>query len=123
MFEYIIFLGHHLYSLSVHGNCKNPVNSRNQCKKAAKSINSGNSVTKFAKFAKATGRGHDLPYGCIFYNPYGISLPNVQHYIFWNPKGAALSFDNKIQQVCYELETSFSGNIVISLLICSVSLN
>ena len=111
------FLGHHLFSLSVRGNCKNPVNSKNKCKEAAKFINSKKNVT----FTKATGKGHDLPYGCIFYTKM-INSWQAQHYIFWNPNGAALSFDDKIQQVCYELEKSFAGNIFFVFQICRIKL-
>ena len=93
-----------MFSLSVRGNCKNPVNSKNKCKEAAKFINSEKNVT----FTKAIGKGHDLPDGCIFYTKMINSWMKKQ-YIFWNPNGVALSFDDKIQQVCYELENSFAG--------------
>ena len=68
-------------------------------------------------FAKATGDGYDLPYGCIFYRK---GTQPGKFYIFWNPKGAAVSVDRRIQQVCYESETALTGNIFHGICRCVV---
>ena len=75
---------------------------------AAKFINS----QKDAIFAKATGEGNDLPYGCIFYTKWSFEagvLVSTRRYIFWNPKGGLPSLDRDVRQVCYESQNSFSG--------------
>ena len=80
-----------------------------QCREAAKFISRGEDEVTFAK---ATGDGYDLPYGCIFYQK-GIQGQPSKFYMFWNPKGAAVSVDRRIQQVCYESENALSGNIFL----------
>ena len=98
----------HVYSLSAYKNCKNPVDTREQCIAAAKFIDHEKDVI----FAKATGEGDDLPHGCIFYRKHrfvGKLLVSTQRYIFWNPKGGLLSLDEDVQQVCYESGTSSTG--------------
>ena len=62
-------------------------------------------------YAEATGDGHDLPYGCIYYRK-GARGKRPKYYIFWNPKGASLSLDPRVQQVCYESENILTGKIV-----------
>ena len=60
-------------------------------------------------FAKATGEGYDLPYGCIFYGEMKSQEWAGQNYIFWNPKGNFKSLDQDVQQICQASERSSTG--------------
>ena len=44
-----------------------------------------------ATYVVSEGNGHDLPVGCLL---------NDENLIYWNPKGVAISADEKIRQIC-----------------------
>ena len=55
------------------------------------------------------GNGADLPYGCI-----SDKVSSGSHYMYWNPKGRAISADPNIRQICHEqdsLPSSEGGKI------------
>ena len=62
-------------------------------------------------FENKTGEGIDLPSGCIS----DRSNPGI-HYVFWNPKGVAISSDTRVRSVCKESDFSYEGIFITSLL-------
>jgi hypothetical protein len=92
------------FSLSKSGKlCKHPVSSIRECKKAAKSWTN-------AVYVRATGTGHDLPYGCIAHNT------TSQHTVlYWNPGGVTVSQDPNVRQVCKEKVDLNEGTYILIL--------
>ena len=92
------------FSLSEIGNvCKLPVNSIRECKKAV------NFLPK-AVYVRATGMGHDLPYGCIAHNTI-----SQQIVIYWNPNGVTVSNDTNVRQVCNDKIDLYEGTYTLKL--------
>ena len=92
------------FSLSKLGNlCKNPVSSTRECKNAAKSW--PNTV-----YVRATGTGHDLPYGCIAHN-----TTSQQTVVYWNPSGVTVSRDPNVCQVCNDKLDLYEGRYILML--------
>ena len=101
----------HLYSLSGSGKpCKHPITDSKHCKKAANVLaNTAQQGLLLSKFVEVSGNGYDLPYGCIAElekHEWGYGYGNLS-YVYWNPRGVALSADGHIRTVCYNPETSF----------------
>ena len=86
--------------------CQSPVNNMNECYTAA-NLAKSTLLTSENK----TGQGIDLPSGCISdRSNLGI------HYVFWNPKGVALSSDSRVRSICKESDFSYEGILISSLL-------
>ena len=79
--------------------CRSPVNNMNECYNAA-NLAKSTLLTSENK----TGEGIDLPSGCIS----DRSNPGI-HYVFWNPKGAAISSDSRVRSVCKLNEYPYEG--------------
>ena len=89
--------------------CDHDVLSQNECENAAESIHTKDGVVN-GVFRVASGTGYDLPQGCIM----DSSTPNVS-FVYWNPKGVAISNDSNVQPICrdklkgiYQISTSIS---------------
>ena len=61
-----------------------------------------------------TGLGAHLPYGCI-----SDKVSSGSHYMYWNPKGRAISADPNIRQICHEQDPSPSseGSKIVFILL------
>jgi hypothetical protein len=92
------------FSLSKLGKlCKHPVSSTRECKKEAK-------VLPNAVYVRATGTGHDLPYGCIAHN-----TRSQQTVLYWNPGGVTVSQDPNVRQVCKDKVDLYEGTYILML--------
>ena len=79
---------------NVGGKCREPISDDTNCKMMANAEG-----FEGASYVNLTGDGHDLPYGCILETlPHDTAhlLPRI----YWNPKGVAVSNDERIRQVC-----------------------
>ena len=89
--------------------CQNPVNETKVCQEAA-------SLAKiqFLTEENIIGDGTDLPYGCI-----SDKVSSGSHYMYWNPKGRAISADPNIRQICHEQDPSPSsqGSKIVFILL------
>ena len=75
------------------GQLKPILNSKN-CNKAQVWLKKMNPSYKTSKFAIASGNGVDLPFGCI------SDKVSRNHYVYWNPKGKAISADSNLRLIC-----------------------
>ena len=96
--------GSECFKLSKVGkSCIYPISDGVVCKKVAEA-----KIFKGSTYVNLTGKGHDLPYGCIL-----DTLPRPQanglSWLYWNPGGVAISRDKNVQQIC------FSGKLGLAL--------
>ena len=77
--------------------CITPVDNAFDCSNAYFYFNMPNRIGSKLQFvSNMKGNGRSLPKGCVI-----DSVETDDIYVYWNPKGVALSSDVRIKQVCF----------------------
>jgi hypothetical protein len=83
--------------------CSSPVDNKKACLKASWYFNQTKPypfVFTFEFVEDLKGDGYDLPKGCVT-DAVQLHTYTEVTYVYWNPKGVALSSDQRIKQVCF----------------------
>ena len=109
--------------------CDSPISNEARCRKAAelliKDAQEQNSTFPILQFVISSDNGHDLPKGCILEMATGVSLPpicnwepcppQIPRFVYWNPKGVAISNDPSFKTICYHPNKTIDGKLNLFL--------
>ena len=116
----------HSYSISMVGKlCDSPISNEARCRKAAEVLindaQEQNSTWPMLQFVLSSDNGHDLPQGCILEMATdticigGPPCPFVPRFVYWNPKGIAISNDPFYKTICYHPNKTIDGKFNLFL--------